>query len=162
MFHGTETVPAAAREAELLRMGADDNAWTWLDETVFHVLLPADDLPRLVTLEADRFQHLKLVPEGVRREAGAVYGEFRKGPADPGRARPAGRAPRPRRLDRTGHAAPHDGLEGPGPGPRRAAPRPPAARDGAPPVPDRGAPAAPRPRGGPRLLGVGRTRRDRR
>lgn len=84
MFLGTPAVPGDAREAAMLRLGADDNAWTWLDETVYHVLLPQQGLARLVELEADRFQHLQLTPDQVRREAGAVYGEYRKGLADPG------------------------------------------------------------------------------
>ncbi|MEQ1500581.1 MAG: pitrilysin family protein [Myxococcota bacterium] len=84
MFHGTPTVPAAARDREILRLGADDNAWTWLDETVYHAMLPSASLPRFVELESDRFAHLALTPEGVKREAGAVYGEYRKNSADPG------------------------------------------------------------------------------
>lgn len=84
MFLGTPTLPGDVRERRLLRMGADDNAWTWLDETVYHVLAPASALPELVVMEADRFQHLTLTPEQVRREAGAVFGEYRKGLSDPG------------------------------------------------------------------------------
>lgn len=83
MFHGTETIPAEVRGSELLRLGAEDNAWTWLDETVYHGTLPASSLRRYAEMEADRFQHLSLAPTGVRREAGAVYGEFRKNRADP-------------------------------------------------------------------------------
>ncbi len=83
MFHGTETMSASERERELLRLGADSNAWTWLDETVYHVVLPADGLERALGLEADRFTALSLTEEGVRRESGAVYGEYRKGQADP-------------------------------------------------------------------------------
>lgn len=83
MFHGTPTFSRDGRERELLRLGIEDNAWTWLDETVYHGLLPADALPRYVEIEADRFRHLELDEAGVRREAGAVYGEFRKGQADP-------------------------------------------------------------------------------
>jgi zinc protease len=84
MFLGTPSVSGDAREAALLRLGAADNAWTWLDETVYHVLIPREGLEELVRLEADRFQHLQLTPDQVRREAGAVYGEYRKGLADPG------------------------------------------------------------------------------
>lgn len=83
MFHGTDTMPGPARESELLRLGAEDNAWTWVDETVYHGTIPTSSLPKYAEMEADRFQHLKLTPDGVRREAGAVYGEFRKGQADP-------------------------------------------------------------------------------
>jgi zinc protease len=64
-------------------MAAEDNAWTWLDETVYHVTLAAPNLPRLIEMEADRFQGLVLTADDVQREAGAVYGEFRKSQADP-------------------------------------------------------------------------------
>ncbi|MEQ1568208.1 MAG: pitrilysin family protein [Myxococcota bacterium] len=83
MFHGTPTVSADQRDRQLLRLGAEDNAWTWFDETVYHTAIPAASLPALAALEADRFQHLKLEPDPLRREAGAVYGEYRKGRADP-------------------------------------------------------------------------------
>jgi zinc protease len=83
MFLGTPTLSGADRERALLRMGAEDNAWTWLDETVYHVTLPASDLETVIRMEADRFQHLQLTAEQVRREAGAVYGEFRKGRSNP-------------------------------------------------------------------------------
>lgn len=83
MFHGTPTLSGDARDREILRLGADDNAWTWFDETVYHLTLPSESLPRALAIEADRFRHLQLAPEGVRREAGAVYGEFRKNRADP-------------------------------------------------------------------------------
>jgi zinc protease len=83
MFYGTETMPPEVRSREMLRMGADANAWTWFDETVYHAVLSKEALPRLIELEADRFQHLKLTPEDVRRQAGAVYGEYRKAEADP-------------------------------------------------------------------------------
>lgn len=81
MFLGTESMSGDEREAELLRMAAQDNAWTWFDETVYHVVAPVDALPRLVEMEADRFQHLALTADDVQREAGAVYGEFRKSQA---------------------------------------------------------------------------------
>jgi zinc protease len=86
MFHGTPTWPADRREQRLLALGLQENAWTWLDETVYHAVLPASALEELLTIEADRFRNLSLQPEGVRREAGAAYGEFRKEQSDPGSA----------------------------------------------------------------------------
>jgi zinc protease len=83
MFHGTPTWPADRREKRLLELGLQENAWTWLDETVYHAVLPVGALEELVGMEADRFRNLSLQPEGVRREAGAVYGEFRKEQSDP-------------------------------------------------------------------------------
>lgn len=86
MFHGTERFPEQVREQELLRLSVDENAWTNQDATVYHLTAPAKNLSRLLELEADRFDALTLEDAGVRKEAGAVYGEFRKGQASPGRA----------------------------------------------------------------------------
>jgi zinc protease len=83
MFHGTEDLSGDERDRELLRLGAVDNAWTWLDETVYHAAIPTSSLGRLLEIEADRFQNLALTPAGVQKEAGAVYGEFRRWQADP-------------------------------------------------------------------------------
>src|SRR5690606_28812999 len=83
MFFGTEALPLEARERAVLRLGADENAWTWVDQTVYHAVLPARHLPRWSAMEADRFQRLALRPEDVRREAGAVHGEWRKSVASP-------------------------------------------------------------------------------
>lgn len=83
MFYGTPNVGREQRESEILALGVDENAWTWFDETVYHGVLARDRLPRFLELEADRFQNLTLTEEDVRRESGAVYGEFRKGQADP-------------------------------------------------------------------------------
>ncbi len=86
MFHGTAEMPREQREAALVRMGVTENAWTSSDATVYHQLAKADRLPELLRIEADRFAHLALTADGVRREAGAVQGEMRKGKASPDRA----------------------------------------------------------------------------
>jgi zinc protease len=83
MFHGTPTLTGEAREARLVALGVEENAWTSLDETCYHLLGPVQHLDELLRIEADRFAHLSLTAEGVRREAGAVYGELRKSEADP-------------------------------------------------------------------------------
>jgi zinc protease len=86
MFHGTASMPREQREAALLRMGVTENAWTSDDATVYHQLAGAGRIGELMSIEADRFAHLNLTAEGVRREAGAVQGELRKGKASPDRA----------------------------------------------------------------------------
>ncbi len=83
MFFDTETVDREERERRMLRMGVEGNAWTWLDETVYHGVLPSKHLEAYLELEADRLQNLALTEDDVRREAGAVYGEYRKSVADP-------------------------------------------------------------------------------
>ena len=85
-FYGTETLPGDERERAILKLGAEENAWTWTDETVYHATLPAKNVPRYLEMEADRFANLKLTPDDVQKEAGAVYGEYRKNAASPGNA----------------------------------------------------------------------------
>lgn len=83
MFYGTPTLGGKAREDAIVRLGADENAWTWNDETVYHAVLASDRVDKYLGMQADLFQHLHLTDDDVRREAGAVYGEFRKGQSDP-------------------------------------------------------------------------------
>jgi zinc protease len=83
MFHGTPALSTEAREARLVALGVEENAWTSQDETCYHLLGPVEHLEELLRIEADRFANLGLTEAGVRREAGAVYGEFRKSEADP-------------------------------------------------------------------------------
>lgn len=83
MFYGTPTLGRAARELEIKRLGAEDNAWTWFDETVYHTTVSTAGLPRLIEIQGDLFRNLALTPDDVRKEAGAVYGEYRKGRSDP-------------------------------------------------------------------------------
>ena len=60
-------------------MGADSNAFTSDDLTVYHILAGKAALPKIVEIEADRFQHLQYeeaeVPEGSARRAGRVQQE---------------------------------------------------------------------------------------
>jgi zinc protease len=75
------------RETERLRDGDFDrivaeaggvglNAFTSYDTTAYHVNLPAAQLERVVTLEADRMVNLRLSPELIEAERGAVLGEI--------------------------------------------------------------------------------------
>jgi len=83
MFHGTPSRSGSARENRLLELGVDENAWTSEDFTCYHLVAGSDGLAELLAIEADRFANLHLTAEGVARESGAVYGEFRKGRASP-------------------------------------------------------------------------------
>lgn len=81
MFFGTPTLGGNAREDEIMRLGIEENAWTWFDETVYHGVVSADRVERFLQIEADNFQNLALTADDVEKESGAVYGEFRKGQA---------------------------------------------------------------------------------
>src|SRR5262245_36620529 len=78
MFRGTERFPSTVYNAEVTRMGASANAFTSDDLTAYHLAIAAEDLPRVMELESDRFQNLKYAEDAFKTEAGAVYGEYRK------------------------------------------------------------------------------------
>jgi len=83
MFRGSEHYSGAARDAILKKAGADSNAYTTDDRTVYHEVFSQDDLDKVLELEADRFQRLKYPQDGYKTETKAVLGEFNKNSADP-------------------------------------------------------------------------------
>lgn len=83
MFRGTEAYPEEKYNDVLRAMGADSNAYTGFDRTVYHILASSRSLPRIVEIEADRFQNLSYSEEQFQKEAGAVLGEYNKSAADP-------------------------------------------------------------------------------
>jgi zinc protease len=83
MFRGTALFPTEKYNAAIKAMGADSNAFTSDDMTVYHILAGAAALPTIVTIEADRFQHLEYAEAEFQKEARAVLGEYNKGASDP-------------------------------------------------------------------------------
>src|SRR5450432_4309139 len=83
MFHGTETFPQDKYNAEIKAMGADSNAFTSDDLTVYHILAGKAALPQIVAIESDRFQHLHYQEADFQKEARAVLGEYNKNASNP-------------------------------------------------------------------------------
>ncbi len=83
MFRGTERYSQEAYNDEIKKMGADSNAFTSNDLTVYHILAGKTALPRIVELEADRFRHLAYREPEFQKEARAVLGEYNKGASNP-------------------------------------------------------------------------------
>jgi zinc protease len=83
MFRGTDKYSQEAFNDEIKKMGADSNAFTSDDLTVYHMLAGKNALPKIVELEADRFQHLKYQDPEFQKEARAVLGEYNKSASDP-------------------------------------------------------------------------------
>lgn len=83
MFRGTERFPAGEYDRLITAIGASANAYTSDDYTCYHLSFAAEDLPRVIELEADRFQNLAYSAQDFQTEAGAVYGEYRKGRTNP-------------------------------------------------------------------------------
>jgi zinc protease len=83
MFRGTVKYPKDAYTAVLKKMGADSNASTADDMTIFHMIAPASQLPLIMDIESDRFKGLKYDQDAFRTEALAVYGEYNKSVSNP-------------------------------------------------------------------------------
>ncbi len=81
MFRGSERFPDF--DAVANGMGAETNAYTTDDYTAYHLSFASEDLETVVELEADRFQNLNYTEAQFKTEAGAVYGEYRKGRTNP-------------------------------------------------------------------------------
>ena len=84
MFRGSKNFPADVYDGIVKKIGADANAYTTDDYTAYHLSLASEDLAQVIAIEADRFQHLDYDEVSFKTEAGAVYGEFRKGRTSPG------------------------------------------------------------------------------
>ncbi len=83
MFRGTEAFPAEKYNDVLRAIGADSNAYTTSDRTVYHILASSRSLPQTIEIEADRFRSLKYEKAQFQKEAGAVLGEYNKSAANP-------------------------------------------------------------------------------
>jgi zinc protease len=83
MFRGTARYSTEKYNAAIKAMGADSNAFTSDDMTVYHILAGNSALPTIVDIEADRFQHLDYSEAEFQKEARAVLGEYNKGASNP-------------------------------------------------------------------------------
>jgi zinc protease len=83
MFRGTDKYSKDEYNDVLKRLGADSNAYTSDDETVYHIVGPASELATMMDIESDRFKNLKYEEDAFRTEALAVLGEYNKNVSNP-------------------------------------------------------------------------------
>jgi zinc protease len=83
MFRGTPEFSPERYQAELKQAGAYSNAFTTDDFTAYHTTFSVEDLPRVLSMEADRFQHLSYPQPAFQTETRAVLGEYNKNSANP-------------------------------------------------------------------------------
>jgi zinc protease len=83
MFRGTEKYSPEKYQEVLSRAGAASNASTSDDLTQYYTTFSKEDLPRILAMESDRFQHLKYSSELFKTETGAVLGEYNKNSSNP-------------------------------------------------------------------------------
>lgn len=77
MFRETENLPEGEFDRKLEEAGAESNAATWLDWTHYNIAVPKDQMPLVVTLEAERMSRLVLGDEQVKSEKEVVANERR-------------------------------------------------------------------------------------
>ncbi len=75
MFRGTDNVAAGEFSKMIAAQGGNDNAFTSYDYTAYFETVAADRLPMIMSLEADRMQHLKIMPETAVPELSVVLDE---------------------------------------------------------------------------------------
>src|ERR1051326_6026062 len=85
MFRDSEHYTGQQRDAILKKAGADSNAYTEDDRTVYHEIFSKDDLDTILELEQVSFQGLKYDTAGYKTETKAVLGDFKKNSFDPER-----------------------------------------------------------------------------
>ncbi len=83
MFRGTEKYPEEKYNDVLKKMGADSNASTDDDATIYHIVGPSSELATMMDMESDRFKNLKYSEDAFRTESLAVLGEYNKGASNP-------------------------------------------------------------------------------
>jgi zinc protease len=83
MFRGTEKYPKDKFNDILKSIGADNNAYTSDDQTIYHTVASAEALETMMQLESDRFMNLKYSEEDFKTEAGAILGEYNKNSSSP-------------------------------------------------------------------------------
>lgn len=79
MFFGTDVVGQKDHTDKLREIGADNNAYTWFDNTVYHQTVPANQLDLALWLEAERMAFLKIDQNAFSTERAVVEEERRQG-----------------------------------------------------------------------------------
>lgn len=86
MFRGSAKYPDGVFDQITSRLGAEkQNATTYFYRTNYYESVPSPKLERIIELEADRMEFLKLDPGLIEKEKGAVVGELRRANDSPRR-----------------------------------------------------------------------------
>jgi zinc protease len=83
MFQGTKNFPAEKYNEFMMEMGADTNASTFDDKTVYYLHFPSRYLEKVIELQADKFMNTAYSKEDFQTEAKAILGEYNKNFANP-------------------------------------------------------------------------------
>jgi zinc protease len=83
LFRGTTHFGLADVTGVIERAGGEWHGYTWLDGTTYFEAAPADLLPTLLRLEAERMTSARMARDEVEPERGAVFQEYRGYQLDP-------------------------------------------------------------------------------
>jgi len=76
MFEGSENIPDGMWDKLLEPIGARNNAYTAADKTVYWQVAPANELPRILWMEADRLRSLQVTQESFENQRAVVIQEY--------------------------------------------------------------------------------------
>ena len=75
MFTGTKNYPEGVYDRSIARVGGSQNAFTTRDFTLFYATVAKEDLPMVMTMEADRLANLAFEPTRAARELKVITEE---------------------------------------------------------------------------------------
>ncbi len=90
MFEGSDNIPTGEWDKLLESIGANNNAYTSNDKTVFWEVAPSNQLPRVLWMESDRMASLAVTQQAFETQRDVVIEEFNQRVAN----RPYGAASR--------------------------------------------------------------------
>lgn len=82
MFNGTHRYGPGEYDQQMRALGAYTNAMTWTDYTAYTIEAPADQLPAIMALEAERMTDLNITDAEFEREIRVVMEERRQSSDD--------------------------------------------------------------------------------
>jgi zinc protease len=85
LFKGTEQREVGQFAREIRQLGGSLNAYTSLEQTVYHLVLPAEHLDKGLEVMADAIQNSSFDPQECEREKSVILKEINMGDDDPDR-----------------------------------------------------------------------------
>lgn len=82
-FRSSENFPGTGLASNVYAVGGEWHGYTWIDTVTFFATAPKGDLDILLRIEADRLGRLKMDPNDIEAETGAVIAEMNGYANDP-------------------------------------------------------------------------------
>jgi zinc protease len=75
-FRGSEYFPDTGLVSSIYAVGGEWHGYTWTDQTTYFATVPKEHLDSLLRIEADRMTRLRISPDDMEAERGAVLAEM--------------------------------------------------------------------------------------